>query len=90
MGVVCALVTLGECCSGEATPSSIYMYINIHYQPHILTHHMYIQPNDLKEPRNFSEELVRHQANYLGLIENIKVRRAGYAYRQLYDQALSR
>eukprot|EP00731_Ephydatia_muelleri_P013412 Em0007g722a len=49
-----------------------------------------IKPNDLKEPRKFDEDLVRHQASYLGLIENVKVRRAGYAYRQLYEQALAR
>ena len=52
VGVVGAQVTLGECFSGETTPSSTYMYINIHYQPHILTHYMYIQPNDLKDSRN--------------------------------------
>ena len=48
-----------------------------------------IKPNDLKEPRKFDEDLVRHQASYLGLIENVKVRRAGHAYRQLYEQALA-
>ncbi len=48
------------------------------------------QPNDEKRSRNFNEPLVRHQARYLGLMENIRVRRAGFAYRQDYKQALAR
>jgi myosin-1 len=27
-----------------------------------------------------------HQVKYLGLLENVRVRRAGYAYRQVYDK----
>ena len=30
------------------------------------------------------------QVNYLGLIENVRVRRAGFAYRQSYDRFLRR
>ncbi len=33
---------------------------------------------------------VRHQVEYLGLKENIRVRRAGYAYRRVYDKFLRR
>lgn len=49
-----------------------------------------IKPNDLKEARNFEEPLVRHQVRYLGLMENVRVRRAGFAYRQVYSEALAR
>eukprot|EP01119_Soliformovum_irregulare_P003562 TRINITY_DN1423_c0_g2_i1.p1 TRINITY_DN1423_c0_g2~~TRINITY_DN1423_c0_g2_i1.p1 ORF type:complete len:1033 (-),score=362.49 TRINITY_DN1423_c0_g2_i1:84-3182(-) len=43
-----------------------------------------IKPNDLKKPNQFDEERVLHQVRYLGLLENIRVRRAGFAYRRLY------
>lgn len=49
-----------------------------------------IKPNDQKSPVLFDEERVRHQVNYLGLIENVRVRRAGFAYRQTYDRFLRR
>ena len=49
-----------------------------------------IKPNDQKSPVLFDEERVRHQVNYLGLIENVRVRRAGFAYRQSYDRFLRR
>ena len=32
----------------------------------------------------------RYQVRYLGLLENIKVRRAGYAFRLEYDKFLER
>lgn len=31
-----------------------------------------------------------HQVNYLGLMENVRVRRAGYAFRQAYEPCLER
>uniref|UniRef100_T1JD45 Myosin motor domain-containing protein n=1 Tax=Strigamia maritima TaxID=126957 RepID=T1JD45_STRMM len=49
-----------------------------------------IKPNDQKSPVLFTEERVRHQVCYLGLLENIRVRRAGFAYRQTYDRFLRR
>jgi hypothetical protein len=39
---------------------------------------------------SFDAPLVRHQVAYLGLFENVRVRRAGFAYRQEYKQALDR
>lgn len=38
----------------------------------------------------FDNELVRHQVQYLGLMENLRVRRAGFAYRRSYDLFLKR
>eukprot|EP01130_Rhizamoeba_saxonica_P005235 TRINITY_DN209_c0_g1_i1.p1 TRINITY_DN209_c0_g1~~TRINITY_DN209_c0_g1_i1.p1 ORF type:complete len:1059 (-),score=289.97 TRINITY_DN209_c0_g1_i1:43-3219(-) len=49
-----------------------------------------IKPNDKKAAKNFNTNRVLHQVKYLGLEENVKVRRAGYAYRQVYDKFLYR
>lgn len=49
-----------------------------------------IKPNDYKRADMFVEELVRHQVRYLGLLENVRVRRAGFAYRQPYVHFLFR
>lgn len=49
-----------------------------------------IKPNELKSPAAFDEQRVRHQVSYLGLVENVRVRRAGFAYRQRYDRFLKR
>uniref|UniRef100_A0A8C8RMZ1 Unconventional myosin-Ia n=1 Tax=Pelusios castaneus TaxID=367368 RepID=A0A8C8RMZ1_9SAUR len=49
-----------------------------------------IKPNDNKKPFMFTEELVQMQVRYLGLLENVRVRRAGYAYRQGYESCLER
>ncbi|XP_069790726.1 unconventional myosin-Ib isoform X2 [Narcine bancroftii] len=49
-----------------------------------------IKPNDQKAPHIFTEGLVRHQISYLGLMENVRVRRAGYAFKQLYEPCLER
>ncbi|XP_064595408.1 unconventional myosin-Ib-like isoform X2 [Liolophura sinensis] len=49
-----------------------------------------IKPNDGKVAGVFDVHLVKHQVRYLGLMENVRVRRAGYAFRQLYSQFLYR
>jgi len=49
-----------------------------------------IKPNDAKSPVLFDQKLVEHQVNYLGLLENVRVRRAGFAYRQEYFRFLRR
>ena len=43
-----------------------------------------IKSNDNKQPLTIDTKRVQHQVKYLGLAENIKVRRAGYAYRAEY------
>jgi len=40
-----------------------------------------IKPNDKKQPMTFTTARVEHQVKYLGLLENVKVKRSGYAYR---------
>ncbi|KAK2497277.1 hypothetical protein MC885_004028 [Smutsia gigantea] len=49
-----------------------------------------IKPNDAKQPGRCDEVLVRHQVKYLGLMENLRVRRAGFAYRRKYEAFLQR
>jgi len=49
-----------------------------------------IKPNSDKRALLFDQELVRHQVQYLGLMENLRVRRAGFAYRRAYDVFLNR
>ncbi|XP_024142060.1 unconventional myosin-Ib isoform X2 [Oryzias melastigma] len=49
-----------------------------------------IKPNDKKSSHIFTESLVCHQVRYLGLMENVRVRRAGYAFRQAYEPCLER
>uniref|UniRef100_A0AAY4CPH0 Unconventional myosin-Ic n=1 Tax=Denticeps clupeoides TaxID=299321 RepID=A0AAY4CPH0_9TELE len=49
-----------------------------------------IKPNDGKQPGRFDEVLVRHQVKYLGLLESLRVRRAGFAYRRHYQAFLQR
>ena len=49
-----------------------------------------IKPNEVKSPVVFDDERVNHQVRYLGLVENILVRRAGFVYRQRYDRFLKR
>eukprot|EP01118_Nematostelium_gracile_P008987 TRINITY_DN3006_c0_g1_i1.p1 TRINITY_DN3006_c0_g1~~TRINITY_DN3006_c0_g1_i1.p1 ORF type:complete len:527 (-),score=207.89 TRINITY_DN3006_c0_g1_i1:69-1649(-) len=49
-----------------------------------------IKPNSRKAAMSFTADLVEHQVKYLGLLENVKVRSSGYAYRQPYDLFLNR
>uniref|UniRef100_A0A8C3AUB9 Osteoclast-stimulating factor 1 n=1 Tax=Cyclopterus lumpus TaxID=8103 RepID=A0A8C3AUB9_CYCLU len=49
-----------------------------------------IKPNETKKPRDWEESRVKHQVEYLGLKENIRVRRAGYAYRRVFKKFLNR
>ncbi|XP_031417213.1 unconventional myosin-Id [Clupea harengus] len=49
-----------------------------------------IKPNDVKSPLLFEDERCRHQVEYLGLLENVRVRRAGFANRQTYPRFLQR
>lgn len=49
-----------------------------------------IKSNDKKQPMNFNSSRVEHQVKYLGLLENVKVKRSGYAYRHLKEVFLRR
>ena len=49
-----------------------------------------IKSNDKKQALKIDTQRVKHQVKYLGLVENIKVRRAGFAYRAEYHRFLER
>eukprot|EP00112_Aurelia_sp_Birch-Aquarium-sp1_P006606 Seg1725.5 transcript_id=Seg1725.5/GoldUCD/mRNA.D3Y31 product="Unconventional myosin-Ib" protein_id=Seg1725.5/GoldUCD/D3Y31 len=56
-------------------------------QPHYIR---CVKPNDTKSSTQFNDQIVRHESRYLGILENIRVRRAGYCYRQKYEIFLER
>lgn len=43
-----------------------------------------IKSNDNREPLGWDSGRVKHQVTYLGLAENIKIKKAGYSYRHFY------
>jgi myosin I len=49
-----------------------------------------IKPNENKSPKEYNEANVLHQIKYLGLQENVRIRRAGFAYRQTFDKFVER
>ncbi|EJD75473.1 CBR-HUM-5 protein [Loa loa] len=49
-----------------------------------------IKPNEIKSSTSFDTVGVGHQVRYLGLLENVRVRRAGFAYRITYERFLQR
>lgn len=49
-----------------------------------------IKPNEEMSPIMFNDERCQHQAMYLGLLENVRVRRAGFAYRMPYTRFVNR
>jgi len=49
-----------------------------------------IKSNDNKQAGVIDEDRVRHQVRYLGLLENVRVRRAGFANRQTYERFSTR
>src|SRR5690606_9442877 len=49
-----------------------------------------IKSNDKKTPMSFNSSRVEHQVKYLGLLENVKVKRSGYAYRHYKEVFLNR
>lgn len=49
-----------------------------------------MKSNDQKAALSMDNGRVQHQVKYLGLAENIKVRRAGFAYRSEFHRFLDR
>lgn len=49
-----------------------------------------IKPNQTKSPNDYDDAQVLHQVKYLGLQENVRIRRAGFAYRQVFDKFVER
>ncbi|KAI1436841.1 P-loop containing nucleoside triphosphate hydrolase protein [Xylaria sp. CBS 124048] len=49
-----------------------------------------IKPNENKSPTEYNVPNVLHQVKYLGLQENVRIRRAGFAYRQSFEKFVER
>lgn len=49
-----------------------------------------IKPNENKSPSEYDSKAILHQIKYLGLQENIRVRRAGFAYRNTFEKMVER
>ncbi|KAG7274689.1 hypothetical protein CRUP_021130 [Coryphaenoides rupestris] len=49
-----------------------------------------LKSNETKKPGQLDEALIRHQVKYLGLMEHLRVRRAGFAYRRRHEVFLQR
>lgn len=49
-----------------------------------------IKPNENKSPHEYNVPNVLHQIKYLGLQENVRIRRAGFAYRQTFEKFVDR
>ena len=56
-------------------------------QPHYIR---CLKPNETKKPKDWDSDKCKHQVVYLGLKENVRVRRAGFAFRRLFDKFLWR
>ncbi|ODQ44208.1 hypothetical protein PICMEDRAFT_18465 [Pichia membranifaciens NRRL Y-2026] len=49
-----------------------------------------IKPNQHRSPSEYDTKAVLHQVKYLGLKENVRIRRAGFAYRQTFEKFVER
>lgn len=49
-----------------------------------------IKPNQTKKPKDYDNQQVLHQVKYLGLKENVRIRRAGFAYRTTFEKFVQR
>eukprot|EP00301_Raphidiophrys_heterophryoidea_P007483 c12893_g1_i2.p1 GENE.c12893_g1_i2~~c12893_g1_i2.p1 ORF type:complete len:1245 (-),score=362.38 c12893_g1_i2:189-3923(-) len=49
-----------------------------------------IKPNESKCAGDWDSARVQHQVKYLGLLENVRVRRAGFAFRQRFERFVRR
>jgi hypothetical protein len=56
-------------------------------QPHYIRT---IKPNQNRSPTEYDDKAILHQIKYLGLQENIRVRRAGFAYRAEFSKMIQR
>ncbi|KIM32324.1 hypothetical protein M408DRAFT_14711 [Serendipita vermifera MAFF 305830] len=49
-----------------------------------------IKSNENRSPTEYDSKAILHQIKYLGLQENIRVRRAGFAYRNTFEKMIER
>lgn len=84
---MCSSCTHNPLCSLPQKQANTLVQTLMKCTPHYIR---CIKPNETKKPRDWEENRVRHQVEYLGLRENIRVRRAGYAYRRVFVKFLQR
>ena len=75
--------------AGKAFVASMKQMIEI-LQTKIPSYVRCIKPNEKKAPKLIEESLLRHQVKYLGLVENVRVRRAGFCFRETYENFFQR
>ena len=68
----------------------IYDYNNYHIHDFSIFCFVFTSSDFLPVTGQFDERIVHHQVKYLGLMENLRVRRAGFAYRRPYEVFLQR
>ncbi|BGP30876.1 class II myosin [Rhodotorula toruloides] len=56
-------------------------------QPHYIRT---IKPNQNRSPSEYDTKAILHQIKYLGLQENVRIRRAGFAYRNTFEKMVER
>jgi len=82
------------CSSGTKTPTRIFqesanaLVVNLmKAEPSYIRT---IKPNQNRSPSEYDDKAILHQIKYLGLQENIRVRRAGFAYRAEFAKMIQR
>ncbi|XP_014680057.1 PREDICTED: unconventional myosin-Id-like, partial [Priapulus caudatus] len=84
---------IGEVTKRPATAATIFKNSMIALVEHLAQKAPYyvrcVKPNEVKSPVVFDDKRVLHQVNYLGLLENVRVRRAGFAYRMQYGRFIA-
>ena len=49
-----------------------------------------VKTNHKRQPMSIDMELLKHQVQYLGLVENVRVRRAGFCFRETFEAFMFR
>lgn len=49
-----------------------------------------VKTNHKRQPMSIDMELLKHQVQYLGLVENVRVRRAGFCFREPFETFMAR
>ncbi|KAJ3300326.1 Unconventional myosin-Ie [Borealophlyctis nickersoniae] len=76
--------------SDRKRPTTVSHKIKNQCQELVATLMRCIKPNETKRPKDWDSKRVEHQVRYLNLKENIKVRRAGFCYRNTFEKFLKR
>ena len=67
--------------------STMMIYFRVQCAPYFVR---CIKPNDVKQPKKFNNKMVLDQLRYSGMLETIRIRRAGYPVRIEYSNFIFR